>query len=338
MFDKQWFQKWQPVLLWLCNTPLISTWFRWILRINGERSSVGKNEILKILPNGIFWKDSKNKKRVYNFELRTHNKFSKRLYFVFKPLWQVAHWWDTLFANNLIPTWNLGFDTFPGEPLYPAAGAASPVDGQVKRETVDETLATIRAGAGNGALPASTDMAAYLAASTTTNQFQRLIRNIMCWDTSGLGAGATVNTAIISLRGIGKLADIGSPITHIVASTPAATNNLVNADYAQLGATSFANIAYASFSTVAYNDFTLDANGKANINVSGISKFGAITDWDLNNSFTGSWVSGQVSFTQWSAADEAGTTQDPKLTGTYTPASAGGGISGYKSLLGVGQA
>jgi hypothetical protein len=44
---------------------------------------------------------------------------------------------------------------------------------------------------------------------------------------------------------------------HIVAATPAATNNVVDADFDQVGSTSFANIAYASIAA-GYNDFTLD--------------------------------------------------------------------------------
>lgn len=50
------------------------------------------------------------------WDFRTHDKFSKRLYYAFYPLWWTLHQWDTLFANNFAPQLNFGFDTLTAYP------------------------------------------------------------------------------------------------------------------------------------------------------------------------------------------------------------------------------
>ncbi len=297
--------------------------------MDGDESSVGKNKISLILPNSITWfsgkfkKDKRFKNRhdsrlmLYSTEFRTHDKFAKRVYYAFKPVWFLIHFWDTLFANNFEPTWNLGFDTLT---VYPAAGATSPVDGRVGRDGVDEAFSTIIGGAGNSsdALSAS-QWFMYLGASSTTNQFIRNWRSIFLFDTSGLTSAAIISAATLSLEGNAKLNEHGgSPTFEVVASTPAANDNLANADYGQLGAVSFSSMAYASFSIAGYNDFSLNASGIANISKTGISKFGCKNGWDLAGSFGGTWGATNVlSFTGY-FADQTGTTSDPKLVVTYT--------------------
>ena len=94
-------------------------------------------------------------------------------------------------------------------------------------------------------------------------------------------------------------------------------NTLVNADYGELGSTSYSSIAYASLNNALYNDFTLDSNGRDNISKTSISKFGSVSTWDLNSSFGGTWVSEAVSLFYSKSADNTGRTDDPKLVVTY---------------------
>ena len=140
MFDKEWFLQNQKRLLWLANT----FYGRNVFCINGKRSLVGDNKIIGILPNAIFWQEQDK----YKVEIRTCNKFSRRLFYAYKPVWKVFHWFDINIANPFVPSLNLGFDT-TGD-LFPAAGANSPVDGRVFRSAVDEIFSTIRGGAGTG--------------------------------------------------------------------------------------------------------------------------------------------------------------------------------------------
>lgn len=67
-----------------------------------------------------------------------------------------------------------------------------------------------------------------------------------------------------------------------------------------------------------YNNFTLDANGIANVSLTGISKFWTRLNWDTDNSFGGTWSSNKSSYYNSYLADQTGTSNDPKLTITYT--------------------
>lgn len=308
VFDKNWFVKHQNILLFLLNTPLIRVWFRWLLKINGNRSSVGKRRIIKIEPNAIWWKYG----RQYQTEFRTHNKFSKRLYYGLYPLWMTFHLWD--FLTKPIPALNLGFDTLTA---YPAAGANSPVDGRVYRGPVSEDFATIRAGAGSTA--SATDASesyVYLQSDGATYSF--LVRSYFLFDCSSIPLANTISSAILSLFGTAKANGLGAAEIDIVASTPAATNTLATTDYGNIGSTPFASITYADYSTADFNNFSLNASGIANISKgSGISKFGARLNWDTDNSFGGAIANAVSSFSGY-YADQADTTNDPKLVVTHS--------------------
>lgn len=311
VFGKQWFHKHQRVLRWFANTFI----GRYVLRIHGNRSSVGENKIVLIEPNSITWiVDKRGGEIELKTEFRTHEKFGKRLFYTFKPFWYLIHGWDMI-VNQVIPKWNLGFDTLTS---YPSAGAASPADGVVGRNAVDETLATIRAGAGVYGNPTSSNIAIVLIqGSTTSDQFGNLRRVIAGFDTSSIDDAATISSVVLSFYGTGQANALGSDDIHICASTPAADDNIVAADFSQLASTSFGSMAYASWSTVAYNDITLNANGISNVSKTGLSKFGARLGWDINNNFTGAWVSSAETRFNSYLADQAGTTNDPKLVVTH---------------------
>lgn len=205
--------------------------------------------------------------------------------------------------------------------VYPDADPESTtIDGHVRRSGVDETWATIRAGAGTNQSSTSASQAmAQLTASTTSNQFERLVRGIFLFDTSSIGASDTVTSATLSIYGSAKAAGLGSTGLDfdIVTSNPASNTALAGSDYANLGGTPLASVAYASYSTGAYNDFSL---APADVTKAGISKFGCRLSWDVDNSFGGSWSSGASTSFHCHNADQTGTTQDPKLTVIYTPA------------------
>src|SRR3990167_4064729 len=105
-FDKKWFARHQRVLLWLLNTFCVRIWFLWVMRINGKRSSVGRKKIIKIEPNAITWREGE---RRYSSEFRAHDKYSKRLYYAFKPLWWAMHFWDWLVGDRLAMRLSFGF-------------------------------------------------------------------------------------------------------------------------------------------------------------------------------------------------------------------------------------
>jgi len=318
VFDKTWFIKNQNALLLFANSFIGHL----VLRIDSRQ------RIDAILPNAIFtFGDNGNVKGVF----RTHDKYSKRLYYGLKPFWQVLHTLDILFSK-LGANINFGFDTLTA---YPAAGSGgTTVDGNTARVSIDETFATIRAGAGNQAVKTTTfDSVTRLAGSTTSNQFAGLNRPIYTFDTTIVSG--TINSSTFSLFINEKQNGVGDDGLHVVSATPASNNDLVNADFTTLGSTTFGSVTYAGVTTGAYVDITLNANGRANVTLGGISRFGARGAWDFNNSFTGVWASGGESRLLGYYADEAGTSSDPKLFVDYTPA--GGVLPRRLGLLGVGR-
>ncbi|MFA5261427.1 MAG: hypothetical protein WC450_09385, partial [Candidatus Omnitrophota bacterium] len=252
-------------------------------------------------------------------DFRTHNKFSKRIFYAFYPIWWIAHQWDTLFANNFKPAWNLGFDTLT---RYPdASSGATTVDGMAGRISVNETWSTIRAGAGNTSAVTGNFYLTQIISSGTSNQWAYINRAIMTFDTSSLGASVTITAAVLSIYGSSKVDNLGiTPNVDIYTSTPVANNNVENADYGNIGSTSQTGspIAYNDFSTSAYNAFTFNATGRGNISKTGISKFG-VRNASYDVSGTGpAWQSTKTSRIIGVDADGGGTTTGPKLVITYT--------------------
>lgn len=146
-------------------------------------------------------------------------------------------------------------------------------------------------------------------------------RSYLGFLTSSLGGGAHINSAILSLYGNNKLDSASvSPTTGIVAATPANPAQIATTDWANFGSTTFATIVYSSFSTSAYNDFTLDANGIANITGSGVSKFGVRTNIDISATSPAGVATQQL---YAYAADQTGTSNDPKLVIDYNSLAGG---------------
>jgi hypothetical protein len=303
MFDKLWFLKYQKLLLRFANSFI----GRYIL---GLRTSSVKGKILQILPNSITWKEGKK----FKTEFRTHDKFGKRLYYAFKPIWYLFHLWDFVWYPKL----NLGFDSLT---TYPSAGAVSPVDGYVTRYAVNVSWASLIGGT-DGELTdtsESTSNMNYIQSTTTSNQYTQYAREVECFNTSSLSSSANISATVLSLYVTAQSNAFGGTLTHhIVSVSLASTDNIVGGDWDGFGTTSFANITNGSFNTPAYNDFNLDANGIANVNKTGVSQFGVRVNWDLTGSFGGTWTSSNTAYFTAYRADQTGTANDPKLVVTYT--------------------
>lgn len=222
--------------------------------------------------------------------------------------------------------------------VYPDAGdpGANTIDGRCMYNGVGVTFATLRASNGTDAdlTTAASGNVALIEATTTTDQYDSL----RCWFgnflTSAIGSD-TINSATLSLFGTAKtngFTTIDSAL-HIISTNTAADNTLAASDFQTRGTTSFGSITHDNFSTSAYNDITLNASGIANINGSGVSKFASTLGCDVNNTAP-TWVSAAVCSMSGNYADEAGTTNDPKLVMDH------GGVAGAVManllLMGVG--
>lgn len=142
-------------------------------------------------------------------------------------------------------------------------------------------------------------------------------RAVFLFDTSSLPDGATISSAVLSLCSTsdGAYKNEDTTSVEIVSSNPAANNNINNADYDQLGTTSFAskNLSAWTTSDGTYNDFTLNASGIAAISKTGVTKLGARIGKDLNNSAPSGINQLYIYF-----SGQSGTDKDPKLVITYS--------------------
>jgi hypothetical protein len=328
IFDREWFEKHQKVLLRFANS-----WLgRKILCIDGNKSEVGKNKIVKLSSNSITWiVRGSSKKVTLKTEFRIHEKFGKRLYYSFYFFWIIAHIWDVSFANPFFPNWNLGFDTAT---FYPDANPeTTSVDGYVQYNPAAGSWAALRGGAGNAAGDADASFYNFYLENTlgTTSGWSNLVRSIYLFDTSSLTSSATISATTLSIYVISKGDNFAQNIG-IVSSTPASNTALVAADYAQLGTTRYAtDLDLTNITTSAYNDWTFNATGISNVSKTGVSKFGLRCSGDIDNvEPTPATANANLNS---NFADTAGTGNDPKLVVTYSlPVS----LASYRSLLGVG--
>lgn len=209
------------------------------------------------------------------------------------------------------------------------------VDGMAGRRAQDEAFGTIRSGAGTAADSAPIIMALWIEASTTSNQYRDILRNIVLFDTSSIPDGDTIDSATLGAVGDEKEAGLGSLNWTLDTSSPASNTDIVTADYniANWGGVRQAtDITYANWTVGSYNNFTLNATGLGNISKTGISKFGFRIANDFDNSAP-TWSSAAISRLTSRSADQTGTANDPKLSVTHTAAVAGMDL---RPLLGVG--
>lgn len=315
VFSKEWFQLHQPKLIWLANNWLTKRWFRWVLRIRKFDCPI-KTKINYIGPNFFTYNAKRKGKKIEaTTDFRVNDKFARRLYYAFKPLWWALHLWD--WGTAYKPAWNAGFDTLTQYPGSTAAG--NPCDGDVFRASVNETFTNIRDGAGNNNSTAS--LIIEIDCSGTTNRFSRLDRVQALFDTSALTAAANISEAVLSFNRTAAFNTLTgtAPSYDAVSSDPASTSAVANGDYAKAkwGTTPFATIAHGSTAN-GYNAWTLNASGKSNISKTGISKFGLRIDWDTSGTFGGTWGNSKGAGLTLTSSSGGGTTTGPKLVITYT--------------------
>ena len=299
MIDHAFFKKYQWLILWFANTKLgklylCSGWNRSKKRIDWNWIKTEKFDV--IFPSG-YTVDVEKGRHISKFY--TDNHFAKKLalFLFWLPYWQ------GFFNENgelffrpqyMFPVIALivGLPVLAGtiSTFNPAVGANSPVDGNTNYVDPSDTWATVRAATATSATPLSTiDNAARFRCSTTTNQYDRMIRGHFLFATGDtISTGSTINaTADTKLTLIGSsLTDALSQSVSLVSTSPASNNNLVVGDHLNLGTTIFGtDIALSSWSATAANVWTLNADGRAAITLGagGITKLGTRMSGDRTN-------------------------------------------------------
>lgn len=202
------------------------------------------------------------------------------------------------------------------------------MDGGVGDAEGCNSWANTRAGAG-GLLETGTIIYAYInAVACSSPNWDVFWRVFTLFDTSAMGSGAVVTAATYSIYGA-TINDVFSLSIAAIKTAPNSNTDVVTGDYYRNSLPAgdgtriaTADIPVAAWTTSGYNDFTLNATGLAAIQPTGITKFGFITDKDLDNA-PPTWAA-KVGGARGYSANQAGTTNDPKLTITYTPGEAGG--------------
>ncbi|QGH72420.1 MAG: metalloendopeptidase [Siphoviridae sp. ctpQM7] len=164
-----------------------------------------------------------------------------------------------------------------------------------------------------------------IAGDSESGPNDNILRAFSLFKTSALGAGASISAATYSLyvtTNNNPLNDANSWL-NVYSSTPASNTALVTEDFDQVGDVvtnptkgSDSNLNQSAITLSAYNDLTLNATGRGWINKTGITKLGFRQGHDATN--TDPAIDNTEQDVYASSADTAGTTQDPKLTVTYT--------------------
>jgi hypothetical protein len=315
VFSPAWFDRHQRSLRLALNTPGLGRELRAALGVQDH------GRLARLLPHASIVRHG----AIHVADFRTHAKHAKRLRAEFLPLWSLFHWFDSRIANPLIPAFNLGFDTLTA---YPDPNPETvTVDGWVAIAAASSAWATLIAAAGNDANDSEADSQFMrIDATGTLNLWAGLRRSIFLFDTSALGAAAVITAGVFSLFGSDKADTAGiTPDADVYTSTPASNTALAASDFGNLGTTSQtgAPITYASYSATAYNDWTLNATGRGNISQTGVSKFGIRNaNYDVA-AVSPTWSASLQAYMAAKMADNIGTTNDPKLVVTYTPAGFG---------------
>ena len=201
------------------------------------------------------------------------------------------------------------------------------VDGWTVRDGTNLTWASIRDGAGNIATDTDTTQSAfYHASGSAADTYNQLRRTAYLYDTSAITDTDTISDGVLSIFGnTGTQNNLTiDSVLNLVSVTLASNTAVTTADYAvaNWGATKFVTggFAHSSWSTTAYNDFTLNADGRANISLTGISKFGLRSESDIDNIAFGGPFNGSVDSFEGYFADQTGVTNDPKLVVTHAAA------------------
>ena len=269
--------------------------------------------IREIWPNVIVYEDERQRRAVF----RTHDKFSKRLYYAFRPLWWLLHYWDLLIADRWLPQWSYGFATLT---LYPSPAAAANFDGYI--DSVGSPWSAVR----NGANLVSTQTFSRLVLESSWYTDVSEYDLTRCWlrfntSINNILVNATIQDGKIELRRFAYTTDdpSRSDVAWFYSSTiPQGETQLDPAYWSAFGTTQVAtneNFSLWNQLPTSYAGPTLTQAGRQAVNATGITGYCIRCEADVWNQTPAS-----ISQMQWHAADQSGTTNDPRLILTYTPA------------------
>jgi len=301
-FNHEWFARHQSALLWLLRWRV----FRWCLCIDTD------NDIVEIHPHCYIVALADRRIRA---TFHTHWKYSKRVYFAFRPLWWVLHYWDWLVADRFVPKLSFGLFTLT---TYPDIGSGLVTcDGRIYyTASPTQTWATI-CGQPTGT-SATTNSISHLFSchcDTVSTLWVGLRRVFLLFDTTVANSYWILDSGTVKLSRYSVAVDgTNTPSAMgLYSSNPASNSALVVEDFDAVGSTPLSDGTYLVSGTDSPYIFTLNAAGVAAINVSGVSKFSVRFVQDVTVT-SPTWVSGATDSFEFHSADQTGSATDPTLT------------------------
>lgn len=313
--DRRFFEKYQRQLLWLVNTRI----GRWYFRIQNDHP--GDRRFVRILPHALEWELGDGRKAI---AFKTADRYANRLKHSLRHVKAFLIALGAGMAPSPEGAVALQF-LFAGitTSFYPDPDTeTTTVDGYAQHGGVSLSWSDIRSGAGNFSEDNNEDyIFAYWLATAVSNQWDTVARSIFLFDTAAIDAASTISSASFKFYCVTKTAPTDADATkrelRVVSSSPAANTSITGTDYATLGTTTFGAFSYAGLTTGAVNTVALNASGLANITKGGISKFGARSGADQDNSAP-TWASGDTYAVYGRFAEYTGTASDPTLEVVYS--------------------
>lgn len=344
--NKEFFEKHQKLLLFVANC-----WFlKWIIGTNRLPKTLKGKKIDRILPASVSYKTGNSKiKTIYRKGFRpkkvlvqewtmnafTRPRFAESLSYKLYPFWKLCHYWDMLFANNLNPAWNLGFDSAS---YFSGAGDGRTIH-DLEYTGGGWNTAHDASDCGTGSLSGAVYNATEESGEATAGCYQyesysRVIiaRAFFPFDTSALPDEATISAATFNVY-VNYVEDDdndGDDWINIVQTTQASNTELVTSDYDQCGAVDnptegATRIDLGNITASQYNVWTLNATGIGFISKTGFTKLGLREGHDaIDSPISGSnyWNRIKTRYSEYT-----GTGSDPYLSVTYTTGSYSPSIS-----------
>ncbi len=185
------------------------------------------------------------------------------------------------------------------------------------------TAITVGSGSGADSSTAS-QVSPYLFGEAAANTWSTMRRTFFLFDTSAIGAGATVSSSTFSFNATAKVdnATLNQSIAIVGASTTLNTSIAI-ADYALTASATqrySPDVDLGLISTTGYSHFLLNSDGLNNVSLTSITKIGVRFHSEVNR-VEPTWVASNSNVTI-DHAETAGTATDPKLVVTYTAAAA----------------
>ena len=301
-FGVEWFRKHQDLILGAANSPWTGRLFRHLMCVDSDKRLVGMG------PSTLTWETGDR----LTTQFHTNEKYARRMYHSFLPIWWAMHGFDSLLADRYFPRLSFGFDTLT---RYPDGHTGTnSCDGWVRKNWITDFATTRAASTGDD----HSDIAALNCQISISNFIDR---SFMLYYTSSLTSTAIISAATLSLMndiGAGWVFDTNTPerSSNVYSSTPAAVTSIALGDYSQVGNTALCDTATSSTVWAAlsgYHDYALNASGISNISKTATSKF----SWRMKEDADGTAGTGRT-YHICRQSSESGTSKDPKLTVTYT--------------------